>query len=95
MRLFWTPEAVDDRRSIYEYIEADNPRAALILDELIAEKAALLRDHPELGRKGRVDGTRELVANRNYVLIYDIVGDLVRVLRVLHTARKWPNAGGH
>lgn len=33
MRLFWTPEALDDRRAIFDYIEADNPMAALNLDE--------------------------------------------------------------
>ncbi|MGH7052415.1 MAG: type II toxin-antitoxin system RelE/ParE family toxin, partial [Stellaceae bacterium] len=46
MTLGWTPEALADRRAIYEYIEADNPRAALVLDELISEKAGLLTAHP-------------------------------------------------
>jgi len=62
VRLFWTPEAIDDRCSIYDYIEADNPSAALALDELFSEKANRLIDHPGLGRVvGRVAGTRELV----------------------------------
>lgn len=90
MRLAWTRPAQQDRRAIREYIAADNPAAALDLDELLSEKAARLVDHPGLGRPGRVAGTRELVAHRNYILIYDVVGDLVRVLRVLHAARKWP-----
>lgn len=88
--LFWTPEAIHDRDEIYDYIEADNPAAALALDELFAEKAGRLIDHPDLGRPGRVAGTRELVAHRNYVLVYDLTVDLVRVLRVLHAARPWP-----
>lgn len=92
MRLFWTPEALDDRRAIYDYIEADNPSAALVLDELFSEKTNRLIDHPDLGRLGRVAGTRELVAHQNYILIYDTVADLVRVLRVLHAARQWPPA---
>ena len=93
MKLFWTPEAIDDRRSIYDYIEADNPRAALALDELLSEKANRLIDHPGLGRIGRVAGTRELVAHQNYILIYDtIADDQVRLLRVLHAARQWPPA---
>lgn len=62
MELFWTPEATRDRDEIYDYIEADNPAAALALDELFAEKAGRLVDHPGLGRPGRVAGTRELVA---------------------------------
>lgn len=70
MELFWTPEAIQDRNDIYDYIETDNPSAALDLDELFEEKAALLVSHPALGRVGRVPGTRELVAHRNYLLIY-------------------------
>ena len=69
MRLIWTRPARDDRRAIREYIAADNPRAALALDELIAEKARRLVRHPQLGRAGRVENTRELVAHRNYILV--------------------------
>jgi hypothetical protein len=39
MELFWTPEAIQDRNDIYGYIEADNPVAALALDELFVEMA--------------------------------------------------------
>jgi len=70
--LFWTPEAIQDRDNIYNYIEAANPLAALDLDQLFEEKAALLINHPNLGRIGRVSGTRELVAHRNYLLIYQV-----------------------
>jgi len=92
VRLFWTPEALDDRRAIYDYIEADNPRAALMLDELFSEKVRHLIDHPGLGRAGRITGTRELVVHKNYILIYDTTVEQVRVLRVLHAARQWPPA---
>lgn len=90
MRLFWTPEAIQDRDEIYDYIEADNPTAALALDELFAEKAGRLIDHPGLGRPGRVACTRELVAHHNYILVYDVAGDLIRVLRVMHAAKQRP-----
>ena len=87
IELFWTPEAMQDRDEIYDYIEADNPVAALALDELFAEKAGRLVDHPGLGRPGRVTGTRELMAHQNYNFVYDVADDLVRVL---HVARQWP-----
>jgi toxin ParE1/3/4 len=90
MELFWTPEAINDRDAIYDYIEADNPTAALALDELFEEKAGRLLDLPGLGRPGRIAGTRELVAHQNYILVYDVPGDLLRVLRVLHAANEWP-----
>ncbi|QEP42078.1 type II toxin-antitoxin system RelE/ParE family toxin [Ectothiorhodospiraceae bacterium BW-2] len=90
-QLFWTPEAIQDRDEIYDYIEADNPAAALALDELFEEKAGRLVDHPNLGRPGRIAVTRELVAHQNYILVYDITGDMVRMLRVLHAAIQWPS----
>ena len=91
MKLSWTPEAIADRDAIFDYIEADNPAAAAAHDELFSEKAERLTDHPKLGRPGRVEGTRELVVHENYILVYDIVGDLTRILRVLHAARQWPS----
>lgn len=90
MELYWTPEAIQDREAIYDHIEADNPTAALALDELFKEKANRLADHPGLGRRGRVGGTRELVAHQNYILVYGVNNDSLCVLRVLHAARQWP-----
>ena len=46
-----------------------------------------------MGKPGRVQGTRELVAHRSYILIYAVKADQVQVLRLLHTARQWPSAG--
>lgn len=89
--LRWTPEAIEDREAIYEYIEADNPVAAMALDELFEGAASRLIEHPGLGRPGRIGGTRELVAHQNYLLVYDVTNDLVRMLRVLHAARQWPS----
>jgi hypothetical protein len=34
MELYWTPEAIQDRNDIYDYIEADNPTAWLITLEV-------------------------------------------------------------
>jgi len=67
VRLYRTPEAIDDRRAIYDDIEADNPSAALALDEIISEKVNRLIDHPGLGRLGRVYETSEFVAHQNWL----------------------------
>lgn len=91
MKLAWARTAHADRKAIREHIAQHAPKAALYLDELISNKAALLLTHPELGRIGRVTGTRELVAHKNYILVYDLTDSMIRVLRVLHTARQWPN----
>ncbi|CDG95824.1 hypothetical protein XBP1_1620007 [Xenorhabdus bovienii str. puntauvense] len=58
------------------------------IDELLSEKASRLIDQPSSGRPGKISGTRELVAHRNYVLVYDVIGEIVRTLRMLHTSRQ-------
>lgn len=92
MKLMWARLALADRRHIRELIAVDNPDAAFHLDALFAKKAGMLADHPELGRSGRVKGTRELVVHHHYILVYDISGSTVRLLRVLHSLRQWPPA---
>ncbi|MDC8802644.1 type II toxin-antitoxin system RelE/ParE family toxin [Halomonas pacifica] len=90
MELAWTPEAIQDRNDIYDYIEPENLVAALTLDELIPEKVQWLTRHPDGGRLGRVPETRELIIHPSYMLVYELVGEQVRVLNVVHTARQWP-----
>ncbi len=90
MKLVWTRLAQADRRAIRSYIATDDPTAALAMDELLSQKAARLAHLPEMGKPGRVDGTRELVAHRSYILIYAVKDDQVQVLRIMHTARQWP-----
>ena len=90
MELLWTPEAVRDREDIYDYIEEDNPLAALALDDLIAERTAVLQDFPRMGRDGRVSDTFELVVHNNYMVVYEVVETQVRILDIVHTARQWP-----
>lgn len=91
MKLAWLAAALADRRAIYDYIEPDNPAAALEVDEHIRDQAARLLDHPDLGRGGRVAGTRELILGRyEYLLVYRRAGKTVEILRVLHQRQQWP-----
>ena len=81
MRIEWSLLAIEDRDRIFDYydIDQDNPRAAVMVDERIAQQLEVLTDHPEFGRPGRVDGTRELVISRTpYLVAYRILGDAVR-----------------
>ena len=82
--------ALSDRDDIFSYIEAENPRAAVHVDEQIANAARRLLDFPDSGPPGRVAGTRELVIPRtSYVAAY--LFGTVRILRVLHGAQMWPD----
>ncbi len=88
MRLEWSRFAVADRDEIFDYIETDSPRAASAIDD----KVEILLQFPEVGRVGRVDGTRELVIDRTpYIAVYRLVDDAVRILRILHGSRLWPH----
>lgn len=92
MKLVWSRFAFSDRDDIFSYIEAENPRAAVHVDERIADVARRLLDFPDSGRPGRVAGTRELVIPRTpYVAAYLVDGETVRILRVLHGAQIWPD----
>ena len=60
------------------------------MDELFSDTAAKLADHPKLGRPGKIHGTRELIPHESYRLVYEISGETVWVLALVHTARQWP-----
>jgi addiction module RelE/StbE family toxin len=92
VRVVWAPEALQDRLDIWDYIAADNPIAAVRMDELFSDAAKRLAEHPKLGRPGKVVGTRELVAHEHYRLVYEVSDDTVHILTLIHTARLWPPA---
>lgn len=90
VKLLWTLDARQDRRDIGEHIAKKNPAAAIMMDEIFSQRARTLTDHPAMGRPGRVVDTRELIVHRNYLLIYDVAGENIRILRILHARRQWP-----
>lgn len=73
------------------YIAQDNPKAAADLVLHLRDSALILGEQPNLGRPGRIPGTRELVVSKlPYILPYRVRNDAVEILRVFHAARKWP-----
>lgn len=90
MRVIWTPEAEQDRVDVWEYIAADNLPAAARMDALFSKAANRLAQHPQLGRAGTIAGTRELIPHESYRLVYEIDGETVWILALVHTARMWP-----
>jgi toxin ParE1/3/4 len=90
VRVIWTPEAQQDRADIFDYIAADNPLAAVWMDELFGNAAARLTEHPKLGKPGKIAGTRELIPHKSYRLVYEIERKILWILTLVHTARRWP-----
>jgi toxin ParE1/3/4 len=93
MLLSWTPKARIEREAAIDYIAEDNPLAALDqLGELEKQTGLLpLQLQPEMGRIGRINGTRELVISRTpFIAIYRINGKQIEMLRFLHGAQQRP-----
>lgn len=89
--LRWTQTAVQDLDDIGSYIAGDSPRSAEAVVRRLVEAAAFLSYHAEIGRLGRVAGTRELVvAGTPYIIVYRVQA-AIEILTILHTARKWPD----
>ena len=93
MRIRWTRPAANALLAIQEYIARENPRVAFEVLQHIRVAVEQLRDHPRMGRKGRVRGTHELVINsKPYIVPYRIKKSEIQVLSVYHTSRKWPES---
>ncbi|WP_322030556.1 type II toxin-antitoxin system RelE/ParE family toxin [Paraburkholderia sp. J76] len=88
----WSPLALADREATFNFTVADNPRRAIVWDERISASVRRLRHFPNLGRVGRVGGTRELVVESTpFVLAYRYANESLTILRVLHSSRRWPD----
>ena len=93
MRIRWTGSALADLEAIGDFIALDNAVAAQRMVVGLVASVDALRDHPNLGRPGRLTGTRELVVSGTpYVVPYRVQGDDVQILAVFHGARRWPGA---
>ena len=91
MRVRWLRRALLNLDHEASYIAQDNPKAAAEFVLHLRDSALMLGEQPNLGRPGRIPGTRELViSNLPYILPYRVRNDAVEILRLFHTARKWP-----
>jgi toxin ParE1/3/4 len=92
LKLKWSAFAVEDRDRIFEYLAERNPLAALEVDDRFDQSVERLLPHPQVGRPGRVEGTRELVvAGTPYIAAYRVSRDEIVILRLLHGAQEWPD----
>ena len=80
--------ARQDLIEIWQYVAQDDPGLADALLDTIDAKCNLLLEHPFLG-PGREDirpGMRYLVVAQ-YVVLYSVDEDAIRIVRVLHGKR--------
>ncbi len=92
MGVKWTRTALANLNDLAEYIAQDNPRAAAEMVDRIVAAIERLKTYPALGGPGRVPNTRELVVTITpYIIPYRVKGKNIQILRVFHTARRWPD----
>ncbi len=89
----WSQRAADDLASLRAYIAEDDPAAAKRVGlHIVQSVESLLAEQPQMGRPGRVSGTRELVVPRmSYIVPYRIRNNRIQVVRIYHGARRWPD----
>lgn len=91
MTVVWSPQAVEHLTHLRSYIARDNPKAANRVATALLNAVELLAELPNLGRPGRVAGTREMVVpGTPYVIPYRIRGDRLEVIAVFQGRQKWP-----
>jgi addiction module RelE/StbE family toxin len=91
MRVRWTTPAADDLYNIVRHIQQDNSESAANVAESLYDGCGNLRRFPNLGRKGRIAGTRELVfSGLPYIVVYRIQDQTVEIMRIYHGAQDWP-----
>jgi toxin ParE1/3/4 len=94
MKIVWSPEAIRDLISLRAFIAEESPAGARrIVAHILHDVEHLLPDNPQMGRPGRVPGTREFViAQTPYIVPYRVQRSTLQILRVFHGARRWPDS---
>jgi plasmid stabilization system protein ParE len=83
--------AIDNLEEEANYIAQENPQASHALITHIFASVEQLISYTNLGRAGRVFSTRGLVITGfPYIIPYRVKSNVIVVLRVFYTSRKWP-----
>ena len=74
-RVVWAATAREDLIAIRKRLKQHSSDAAARVAERIRLRVRDLKDHPEIGRPGRVGATRELVITETEYLVIYVVSD--------------------
>ncbi len=93
MKLRWTTPALNDLEQIGDYIARESSAAsAQRMVGVILDAAATLVNFPQIGRPGRIPGTRELIIGGTaFIMPYRVRDTIVEILAVFHSSRRWPD----
>jgi toxin ParE1/3/4 len=90
MRIRWTIPASEDLESIHNYLQGHFPLFAESTVRTIYRRILSLKVHPNRGRPGHRDGTRELALSPlPYVVVYAVKAQVVEILHIYHGSQDW------
>jgi plasmid stabilization system protein ParE len=91
MKIVWSRRAIQHLVHLREYIaKHSEPNAGVIANRFL-KAVELLGTQPEMGRPGRVLGTRELVVpNTPFVIPYRVRRERLELIAIFHGRQKWP-----
>ncbi|MBL8220068.1 MAG: type II toxin-antitoxin system RelE/ParE family toxin [Bryobacterales bacterium] len=90
MKIIWSRRAIRHLVALRNYIAQDSPDTASFVAERILKSVELLATQPQMGRPGRIFGTRELVVpGTPYVIPYRVRGESLQLLAVFHGRLQW------
>lgn len=88
MRIRWTPAAANDLERIYDYLSEHEPQWARSTVIEIRNAIRSLKKFPHQGRKGREQGTRELLHDRMpFLIAYRVKENSIEILHIWHASQ--------
>jgi len=89
----WSPRAIRHLEEAWDFISSDSPASADLVVERVFSAVDLLKTQPQMGRVGRVDGTRELAVPRtSYLIVYRVLAGALELIAILHGSQQWPDS---
>lgn len=91
MKVVWSPRAIEHLIAVRAYIAQESPDSAARVAARILAGVEQLAQYPNIGRPGRVPGTREMVIARTpYILPYRVRRNRIEIIAVFHGRQRWP-----
>ena len=89
MKVIWREAAELELYDQVRFVARDKPNSAESILDTLLDIAGRLGKFPDMGVKGRVASTRELIVpHLPYILIYRKRADRVEILNLFHTSRQ-------
>lgn len=95
MKARWTKSATRQWEETFEYIEMDDPTAALRIARRVFDVIEMLTSHPYAGRVRRNKISRQFAVPRSpYVVAYELdePEDVLWVVAIFDGRRRWPKS---